>query len=142
MIPNFHIVDIEKKIWRGGQPVDQDWQYLKTCGFKQVIKLNTDGEGSDSPFVGDGTLYKCPITLDQQLLYTPIQIVIDAAGFIGPNTFIHCEHGLDRTGLICAVYRVMSGWSKERAEQEMLTLGFHKELLGLWHAWLEYAAPI
>ncbi len=39
--------------------------------------------------------------------------------------FVHCQHGADRTGLMCAIYRVaMQGWSKEEAEDEMRNGGY------------------
>lgn len=34
--------------------------------------------------------------------------------------FVHCWHGSDRTGMMCAIYRVaVQGWSKEEALREM-----------------------
>lgn len=45
----------------------------------------------------------------------------------GP-VLIHCKHGLDRTGLISAMYRVViQGWSKQAALDEMSQGGFGDE---------------
>jgi protein tyrosine/serine phosphatase len=44
---------------------------------------------------------------------------------------VHCQHGADRTGTMCAIYRVaVQGWSKEEALKEMTQggFGFH----GIW----------
>ena len=39
--------------------------------------------------------------------------------------FVHCQHGADRTGTMCAVYRVaVQGWSKDQAIEEMTQGGF------------------
>jgi protein tyrosine/serine phosphatase len=39
--------------------------------------------------------------------------------------FVHCQRGADRTGMICAMYRVaVCGWTKEAAIQEMKEGGF------------------
>jgi len=39
--------------------------------------------------------------------------------------FVHCRHGSDRTGTMCAVYRiVVQGWSKGEAVLEMTRGGF------------------
>jgi protein tyrosine/serine phosphatase len=39
--------------------------------------------------------------------------------------FVHCEHGADRTGTMCAIYRVaIDGWSKQQAIDEMTQGGF------------------
>ena len=38
---------------------------------------------------------------------------------------IHCLHGADRTGTMCAMYRlVVQGWSKDDAIKEMTEGGF------------------
>ncbi|HEX7917405.1 hypothetical protein [Rudaea sp.] len=38
---------------------------------------------------------------------------------------IHCWHGADRTGVVCAAYRmVVQGWSKADARAEMFDGGF------------------
>ena len=38
--------------------------------------------------------------------------------------FIHCEHGVDRTGLVIALYRVIyQGWKPEAAKAEWVQLG-------------------
>jgi protein tyrosine phosphatase len=44
---------------------------------------------------------------------------------------VHCQHGADRTGTMCALYRIaVQGWSKEEALREMQAggFGFH----GVW----------
>ena len=39
--------------------------------------------------------------------------------------FIHCQYGADRTGVMCAVYRIaVDGWSKPQAIGEMTKGGF------------------
>lgn len=51
-----------------------------------------------------------------------LQIVTDPSR---TPAFVHCQHGADRTGLMCAVYRVaVCGWSKEEALKEMTEGGF------------------
>jgi protein tyrosine phosphatase (PTP) superfamily phosphohydrolase (DUF442 family) len=50
---------------------------------------------------------------------------------------VHCEHGADRAGTMCAVYRVaVEGWSKEEAVREMVHggYGFH----GIWRNLLRF----
>ncbi len=39
--------------------------------------------------------------------------------------FVHCQHGSDRTGAMCAAYRVVvEGWTKQQAIDEMTSGGF------------------
>jgi protein-tyrosine phosphatase len=42
--------------------------------------------------------------------------------------YIHCYHGSDRTGMLCAIYRIFfQGWHKDKAIYEMIHggYGFH-----------------
>jgi len=49
---------------------------------------------------------------------------------------VHCERGADRTGMMCAMYRVVvCGWTKEAAIAEMEHGGF-----GFNPAWENLAA--
>jgi hypothetical protein len=57
-----------------------------------------------------------------------LQIVTDPGR---TPVLVHCQHGADRTGTMCALYRiVVQGWTKEEAIQEMKEggFGFH----GVW----------
>jgi hypothetical protein len=39
--------------------------------------------------------------------------------------FVHCQYGADRTGVMCAAYRVaVDGWTKQQAIDEMTQGGF------------------
>jgi protein tyrosine/serine phosphatase len=40
--------------------------------------------------------------------------------------FVHCQRGADRTGMVCAMYRVVvCGWTKDDAIREMKEGGFN-----------------
>lgn len=48
------------------------------------------------------------------------------------GVYVHCLHGVDRTGVVCAAWRVWERkWSVDDAVAEMLAKGFHKR----WYAW-------
>jgi tyrosine-protein phosphatase SIW14 len=50
------------------------------------------------------------------------EVVEDPANW---PVFVHCESGMHRTGLVCAVYRMQyQGWDPERAFAEMRGHGF------------------
>lgn len=142
MILAFKAIDEVRGIWRGGQPqTDEDWMVLVAKGVQNVIKLNEEHEGSDLGALAAGlSLYKVPIGLLDQLVL-PLEAakrIEEAIWFPWDKTFVHCTHGQDRTGLCVAMWRYkVCGWSKEKAEEEMLANGFHQALLGLWLAWLE-----
>lgn len=141
-IPNFAIVDADKGIYRGGQPTKAGWDWLRLQGVQWDIKLNTWDECPESYVFTNAVpiwIDYIPITLNEQIfglneynVDSAIQSLINRPY----NTYIHCEHGQDRTGLIVAIYRVrVDGWTKQQAEQEMLAHGFHKSLFGLWRYW-------
>lgn len=139
-IPN--LKQVAPGVYRGGQPTVEGWEWLRAKGITWDLKLN---EWSECPepwlFTNASPMWIDyePISLGQQLfgvedyqMDSILQSLIDRPS----NLYIHCEHGQDRTGLVCAMYRVrIQGWSKADAEKEMLTNGFHKELRGLWEFW-------
>jgi len=50
---------------------------------------------------------------------------------------VHCQHGSDRTGTMCAFYRIIvEGWTREEAIREMTEggFGFH----GIWQNLIRY----
>lgn len=52
---------------------------------------------------------------------------ITLASHENKSVYIHCLHGKDRTGFMCAVYRMKyCGWSYKQAKREMFSYGFHK----------------
>lgn len=54
--------------------------------------------------------------------------------FNNGSVYVHCLHGVDRTGIVCAAFRVkVKKWSVEKAINEMYAMGFHRfpyEMLG------------
>ncbi len=130
---------VKPGIYRGGQPTtDAAWNWLKANGVTRIVKLNSEGDGSDIAGEALGMeMFYHPISTAQQLVYRPKYEEVQAAvKAIQPGTFVHCTHGEDRTGLVVACYRVWDdAWPKETAEQEMEDCGFHWELLGLELFW-------
>jgi tyrosine-protein phosphatase SIW14 len=137
-----HFDQVERGIYRGGQPADDGWDYLASIGVSNVIKLNTTSEGSDDGATRRGMAVRYhPITLWQQLLTGPdILSMNEALAEIGPGTFIHCTHGEDRTGLLVGLYRLQEGWSKDKALLEMVQHGYHTALMGLTDYWTDAPA--
>jgi protein tyrosine phosphatase (PTP) superfamily phosphohydrolase (DUF442 family) len=141
MINDF--IKVTSNLWRGGQPLVQaDMVQLAHIGIKKIIKLNSDQSSDEIAW--------CK-SLGIQLDYIPLsgfwapsdanmKVIQDSLFISGISqipTFVHCEHGEDRTGLVLGIVRVkIFGWTKEKAFQEMLANGFHPFLLGLlWYWW-------
>jgi hypothetical protein len=134
-IPN--LAEVEPGVWRGGQPTEAGWLWLQEQGVKSVVKLDTLGEGNDSPARELGMTVSCyPINFCEQVCTRPRPCQLEqAVQHIHSGTYIHCKHGQDRTGLAVACYRLKEGWSKKDAEKEMMQHGFHKMLQGLYGCW-------
>lgn len=137
------IFQVDKNLWRGPytHPLDLD-----SIGIKNIICLQTPEDLIlQGPYSEDVVsrkfgmdLYHYPLSdlffpTDHQLL----SLHLTMRAFQGRgNTFIHCTHGKDRTGIVCAYYRVKEqGWEIETALTEMGHLGFH-EFPYFWWKWM------
>ena len=138
-LPNFRPVTDDPGVYRGGQPKSPaGWAFLQSLGVSNVVKLNLESEASDSDAKALGmTVNYFPIdTLDQILFKPDRQTVSNAVAAITPGTYVHCQHGQDRTGLIVGCKRVWQhGWAKTNAWNEMIADGFHPSLHGLTKFW-------
>lgn len=129
-------VDKAKAIYRSNQPPDNSAPELLALGVTNVLKLNMDSEWTDYHLTNALKVIYLPID-QKDILVGPVpQAKLDAAmARITGGTLVHCTYGQDRTGLIVALYRLKTGWTRADAEKEMLEHGFHKTLLGLWRTW-------
>ena len=131
-LPNFYKVSDD--LYRGAQPTAQGMTQLKKLGIKTIINLRSIH--SDRDELGDTKLAYEHInmtTLDfeNEDIVRFLQIVTDSNS---TPVFVHCQYGADRTGLMCAIYRiVVQGWSKDEAIAEMTGggFGFHKIWMNL-----------
>jgi tyrosine-protein phosphatase SIW14 len=121
-LPNLH--KINDRLYRGGQPEKEGYAELVKLGVKTIVCLRTDDE--DSEHLGDLPL-RC-VHLSITLTPTREQVV----EFLKVATdkkrqpvYFHCKYGSDRTGTMCAMYRIaVEGWSKQAAIEEMTKGGF------------------
>lgn len=146
-----HFSKVTEGIYRGGRPSLADFPELKNYKIKTVIDIQ--GGDADVSFLGwpmsafepgeTPEMIQKEETLSRQLGFQffnyPLSSVKDVdakeAAMINQvlevmadpgnqPVFVHCEHGMDRTGLIVALYRVFyQGWSAEKAHDEMLEMG-------------------
>ena len=75
-----------------------------------------------------------PTGLDYEHIHVDVMHISndDVVEFLGIVTdpqrtpvFVHCRHGADRTGVMCAMYRIaVCGWAKADAIDEMVNGGF------------------
>jgi protein tyrosine phosphatase (PTP) superfamily phosphohydrolase (DUF442 family) len=126
-LENFHKVSDD--LYRGAQPSPAGMRELERLGIRTIINLR--GWHSDRQALQGTSLRYEHIKMNAALprdkeVIRFIQIVSKREN--GPF-FVHCQHGSDRTGTMCAVYRMaFQGWNKNEAIEEMTKggFGFHK----------------
>jgi protein tyrosine phosphatase (PTP) superfamily phosphohydrolase (DUF442 family) len=129
---NFHRVS--RQLYRGAQPTREGMKQLAAMGIKTVVNLRL--AGSDRIRLhGAGMDYEHirvdAFHMSDDDVIDFLRIVTDPAC---TPVFVHCKYGADRTGTMCAMYRIVAcGWSKADAINEMINggFGFHKEFRNL-----------
>ena len=129
---------VNDNILRSGRPLGNDLAQLQIdTGITTVINLESSAdyinqEAKVTKSLGL-TYYSVPF-----ISYLPpkdadvnkvLSLLRDSTHF---PVLVHCQHGQDRTGMIVGLYRVeVEGWTPAKAYQEMLAMGFTKELIPL-----------
>ncbi len=129
-IKNFF--QVTSNLYRGAQPTTEGMTHLKAMGIKTVINLRVFHSDKDKVA---GTGLKSvrfetePWHGDEEDVVRFLKVVTDTNNL---PVFVHCERGADRTGMMCAMYRVVvCGWTKPAAIAEMKDGGFG--FSPIWH---------
>lgn len=128
-VPNFH--KVSNNLYRSAQPTAKGLQNLSATGMRTVVDLRW--LHSDRNEIGDTGLGYEHIHMkawhpEEKQVVKFLQIVTDTKK---TPVLVHCQYGADRTGTMCAIYRIaVQGWTKEEALKEMTgkVFGFH----GIW----------
>ena len=134
-LPNLHRVSDD--LYRGAQPTAEGIRQLKAMGIRTVI--NQRSLHSDRDEIGKTALAYEHIPMETwdpegKDVVRFLKLVADKDR---TPVFVHCQHGADRTGTMCAIYRMaVQGWTKEEAIDEMTNggFGFHK----IWQNLVRY----
>ena len=133
-LPNLHRVS--KELYRGGQPQKGGLAQLEELGIRTVVNLRTHPADQ---VLADGTRLDV-IDLPWNAHHPPKDE--DVASFLrivstrGP-VFVHCRRGADRTGVMCAMYRIiMQSWTPEEAIDEMVRGGY--QFTKSWRHLIDY----
>ena len=136
-VPNLH--KVTDRLYRSAQPTAEGVRNLKRIGIRTVLDLRSFH--SDRRALGDAGLDYESIPEkawhpEEEDVVRFLQTVTDTNR---TPVLVHCQHGADRTGTMCAVYRiVVQGWTKDEAIREMTQggYGFHAVWQNLPH-WIE-----
>jgi protein tyrosine phosphatase (PTP) superfamily phosphohydrolase (DUF442 family) len=122
-LPNLH--KVSPGLYRGAQPTPAGFKELKNLGVRTVINLR-EPAADRAGLQGTGLACECiPMTAFHPRDEDVVRFLQIVARADGAPVFVHCKRGADRTGLMCAIYRIaVQGWSKEQALAEMTQGGF------------------
>ena len=134
-VPNLHRVT--DALYRSGQPSAAGMKNLQAMGVETIVNLRSFH--SDRDEIGDTGLAYEHIFMkawraEEEDAVRFLQIVTNPRR---APVLVHCQHGADRTGAMCALYRVaVQGWSKQEAVAEMTQggFGFH----GIWENLIQW----
>jgi protein tyrosine phosphatase (PTP) superfamily phosphohydrolase (DUF442 family) len=125
---NYHVVDAT--LQRGGRPDQPGLAALAGNGIRYIIDLEDDAGAikQEQAWVAElGLQFRnAPMngekTPDDGMINDLLALLADPAQ--GPF-FVHCQEGVDRTGLVIGLDRVFNdGWAAADAYDEMKALGF------------------
>lgn len=119
-LPN--LFQVTPLLYRSACPARESEEILHRLGIQTVISLcRPDEENCSFPNIKKISLPMSAKKPQAELLQKALDILAEAE----TPVLVHCSHGADRTGLVCALYRIhFQNWEKEEALAEMLEGGF------------------
>lgn len=123
-LSNFYRVTTN--LYRGAQPGPRGMAELKAMGIKVVLNLrslHSDKKELLGVGIKQASIHMEPWHVSDKDVVAFLKLVSNTNNL---PIFVHCQRGADRTGLMCAMYRVaICGWTKDEAIAEMKEGGFH-----------------
>jgi tyrosine-protein phosphatase SIW14 len=138
-LPRFF--EVAPGIYRGGQPEDGGYAWLKQRGVKTIINLRREcDERQTVESMGFQHIY-LPLDATEEIPLDAIQTVLKTVSDPARQpVFVHCQRGADRTGFMIGIYRIArQGWSTDRAYNEAREIGMRWWYLGLRRQLFEFA---
>ncbi|MBN2713077.1 MAG: dual specificity protein phosphatase family protein [Planctomycetes bacterium] len=121
---------VSDALYRSYQPTPEGFRAIEKMGIKSVVNLRH--LHSDDDELEGTTLRSFRIKCDAWEGGIALSDVVKFLKIVNdPDNqpvLVHCQHGSDRTGTMCAIYRiVIEGWDKEDAIREMTEgpYGYH-----------------
>lgn len=125
-VPNLD--KVSDQLYRSAQPTAEGMKNLKQLGIKTIVNLRSfhsdkdEIEKSGSDFICEH-IYMKAWHPEKEDVIKFLKIVSDPQK---TPVLVHCQQGADRTGTMCAIYRiVIQGWNKEDAIEEMTEGGYN-----------------
>lgn len=122
-VQNFY--QVTTNLYRGAQPTAEGMKQIRALGIKTVITLrefHSDKDTVATSGLKSIRLHMSPLHADENEVVAFLKAATDTNNL---PVFVHCERGADRTGTMCAMYRItVCGWTKTQAIDEMKNGGF------------------
>lgn len=128
---------VTDNFYRSAQPSATDMSELKKMGIKTIINLRRHHTDKDELSGIEIESIHIPINTWHMKDKYVIEFLKIATNSTKQPILLHCKHGSDRTGTMCAMYRiVVQNWSKDDAIKEMKEggFGYHK----MWKNLIKY----
>ncbi len=129
-VPNLY--QVTDNLYRSAQPNAAGFKALAAAGVQTVVSVrqtvNDVPHGKDTGIAFARIPMKSRYVAENGGWRVVRSLRAVYAGMEQGPTLIHCHHGADRTGLIVALYRILSqGWTREAALAELIDggYGFH-----------------
>jgi protein tyrosine/serine phosphatase len=135
-LPNFH--EVNKNLFRGGQPTEEGIKQLSARGIKTVISFRDTQEKvlREKKIVEANGMRFVNMRLNNWFKSSNHEIDAIIEEIRKPENrpvFIHCKRGADRTGTVVAIYRMKyDGWTAKQANAEAKKFG-----LGWWQVFMK-----
>lgn len=136
-VENFY--QVSGILYRSEQPSAEGMKNLSALGIETIVNLrsfNSDRKEIAGTGLAYEHIYMKAWHPERKEVIRFLQIVTNPKR---QPVLVHCKHGADRTGTMCALYRIaVQGWSKEEAIREMTEggYGFH-EIWDNLPGWIE-----
>lgn len=116
---------VTTNLYRGAQPTAEGMRQLEAMGIKSVVNLRSFHSDKDE-LAGTGLkgfrFETKPWHAEEEDVVAFLKLATDTNNL---PVFVHCQRGADRTGTMCAMYRiVVCGWTKQQAIDELKHGGF------------------
>ena len=120
---------VTPQLFRSAQPDAAAMREIEKLGARTVINLRDFSDDKDE---AHGTKLRLRRT-KMDTWHVEDEDIVRVLAMLrrkgdGP-VLVHCRHGADRTGVVCAMFRIVEqGWSREDAIRELTDggYGFHK----------------
>lgn len=129
-----NVYRVSPELYRSAQPEGNGWNSVRELGVRSVVSLrcfHSDQQEADRLGLGYRGIGWVAARPEDEDVVAFLRHVTNRAN---QPVLVHCQYGSDRTGTMCAMYRMcVQGWPREQAIQEMTEggFGFHPEWVNL-----------